>query len=143
MKILLKRIYLGEKYTIGHLSLNGEYFCDTIEDINRDLNKDGDLRDEGEGKVYAKTCIPFETYEVIVNKSPHFKRLLPRILNVEHFSGILIHNGTSEKSSAGCIILGENKTKGRVQNGTYYMNVLTYLILQDQKKGIKSYIEII
>ena len=32
MKLKLIRSYLGPKYTIGHLYINGTYFCDVIED---------------------------------------------------------------------------------------------------------------
>lgn len=48
MKLLLKRIFLGEDYTIGKLYINGVYFCDTLEDKNRDHNKDGILSGPGE-----------------------------------------------------------------------------------------------
>lgn len=143
MELKLNRIFFAKTYTIGKLFINGIYFCDTIEDKNRDLNKDGDLNDLNEGKVYSETCIPFGKYDVIVNHSPKFNRLLPRILNVNHFDGVLIHNGTSERSSAGCIIVGENKVKGGVVNSTYYMNKLTDLILAEQKKKIKTTIEIV
>ena len=46
--------------------------------------------------------------------SPKFKRVLPRLHNVPHFIGILIHSGTDENNSAGCIIVGMNKVKGKV-----------------------------
>lgn len=142
MELVLNRIAYRDTYTIGKLFINGVLFSDCIEDRNRDLNHDGDLNDDGEGKVYSETCIPFGKYEVIVNYSPKFKRFLPRLLNVPSFEGILIHNGTSEKSSAGCIIVGENKTVGKVTNSTYYMNKLTDLILAEQKKGLKTTIVI-
>lgn len=32
MKLELKRIAKKDRYTIGHLSIDGKYFCDTIED---------------------------------------------------------------------------------------------------------------
>jgi len=35
--IVLKRIYKGEDYTIGHIYIDGEYVCDTIEDTDRGL----------------------------------------------------------------------------------------------------------
>jgi hypothetical protein len=79
---------------------------------------------------------------VVVNHSPKFKRFLPRLLNVPHFEGILIHNGTSEKSSAGCIIVGENKIKGQVINSNFWMNKLTDYLLSEQKKGITIKIKI-
>jgi hypothetical protein len=46
MKIELKR-WCGPDYTIGKLSIDGVSFCDTLEDVNRDINKDGQF-DNGE-----------------------------------------------------------------------------------------------
>ena len=101
----LVRTQFKDTQTVGKLYLNGVYFCDTLEDKNRDLNKNG-IFDGSEKKVYAQTCIPFGQYKVIINQSSRFKRLMPRLLNVPHFDGILIHNGVTEKNSAGCILVG-------------------------------------
>ena len=101
----LVRTQFKNTQTVGKLYLNGVYFCDTLEDKNRDLNKNG-IFDGTEKKVYSETCIPFGQYKVIINQSPRFKRLMPRLLNVPHFDGILIHNGVTEKNSAGCILVG-------------------------------------
>ena len=88
-----------EERTLGKLYINNEFFCDTIEDKYRDLSK--------EKKVYGKTCIPFGTYKVIINMSPKYGRLMPRLLDVPHFEGILIHSGNTEQDSAGCVICGK------------------------------------
>jgi len=143
MELNLKRIAFRPTYTIGKLYIDGKFFCDTIEDVNRDLNKDGDLTDKGELKVYAETCIPFGTYKVIVNRSPKMKRDLPRLLNVPSFEGILIHRGSSEKSSAGCIIIGENKIVGKVINSVKYEDVLVAILkhAQNDKEEISIKIE--
>jgi len=143
MELKLNRIFFSPTYTIGKLFINGQYVCDTIEDVNRDLNKDGDLNDAGESKVMHKTCIPFGKYEVIVNISQRFKRYLPRLINVPHFDGILIHNGIDETSSSGCIIVGKNTEKGKVSKSREYMNLITDKLLTEQHKNIKSYIEIV
>lgn len=143
MKLQLKRIYFGDNYTIGKLLIDGVYFCDTIEDKNRDLNHDGDLKDPGEGKIYGKTCIPFGTFKVIVNISTRFKRYLPRLLDVPEFDGILIHNGIDETSSSGCIIVGKNTIKGKVTQSREYMNLLTDKLMVAQSKDDKITIEII
>lgn len=37
MDIEIKRIYKGAEYTIGRLSIDGKYFCDTLEDTVRAL----------------------------------------------------------------------------------------------------------
>lgn len=128
MKLLLKRIALRPTYTIGRLLIDGERFCDTLEDRVRDTNKDGDLLDEGEGKVYAQTAIPYGTYGITLNvQSPKYskrkqyefcKGYLPRLLDVPHFEGILIHIGNKPEDSAGCILVGENKVVGGLINST-------------------------
>ena len=123
-KLLLRRIAKKPTYTIGKLYVDGAYFCDTIEDRVRDLPR--------ESKVYGQTAIPAGTYKVIVNMSPKFKRLLPRLLNVPYFDGILIHRGNTEKDSAGCIIVGENKVVGKVINSTGYEQRLVELLKNEK-----------
>lgn len=142
MELKLNRIFLGKNYTIGKLYVNGVYLCDTLEDVNRDLNKDGDLDDRGESKIKHETCIPFGRYEITVNMSSRFNRLLPRLLNVPNFDGILIHNGVTKENTSGCILVGENKAIGKLLNSTHYMNKLTNILLDEQNKGLKSYIKI-
>lgn len=129
MELLLKRRYKGPTYTVGSLYLNGKYFCDTIEDKVRDLTK--------EPKVKHKTAIPAGTYKVIVNMSPKFKRELPRLLNVPHFEGILIHEGATAEHSSGCIIPGENKIKGKVINSAKYVKELIALLKKESSNSIK------
>lgn len=134
MKLLLKRIALRDTYTIGKLYVDNHYFCDTLEDKVRDLNKDGDLNDVGEGKVAGQTAIPYGTYKVTMDvQSPKFsqrasyawcKGYLPRLLNVPHFDGIMIHSGNDATHTAGCILVGENRVKGQVHNS---MNTLKRL----------------
>jgi hypothetical protein len=137
MKITIKTIYKGENYIISNMYLNGVFFTNTIEDKIRDLNNDGDLNDPGEEKVYGKTAIPKGIYTLILNYSPKFKRILPRILNVPHFDGILIHNGVDENSSAGCLILGDNKIKGQVTNSKKRLEeFITKLLDSGDKKHV-------
>ncbi len=134
MKLELKRIALKPNYTIGKLFINGTYYCDTIEDKVIDLNKNGKF-DDGLTKVMHQTAIPYGTFKVVVNHSPKFNRELPRLLDVPYFEGILIHNGSDQNSSSGCIIVGENKIVGKVTNSTFYMNNLTARIKDAQNKG--------
>lgn len=142
MNILLKRRYLDSQYTIGSLFINGEYLCDTIEDVVRDLNRDGDLEDQDEDKVYGETAIPYGTYQVVLTMSPKFKRVLPLLLDVKHFTGIRIHRGNTAKDSHGCILPGENKVKGKVINSTKYELELVRLMKIATKVGHEIKIDI-
>lgn len=142
MKLLLKRIALRETYTIGKLYVDNHLFCDTCEDRVRDI--------EREGKVYGKTAIPYGTYKVTLKvQSPKYsqrasydwcKGYLPRLLNVPHFDGILIHAGNTAEDSAGCILVGENKVVGKVINSMATLKRL-YGILKEAGDDITLTIE--
>lgn len=114
MELKVIRRYKGENYTIGSLYIDGKYFCDTLEDPVRDLKVDGT------GKEPGKTAIPAGTYSVALGYSPKFRRELPRLQDVPFFSGILIHRGNDAEDTSGCILVGENKVKGKVINSTKY-----------------------
>lgn len=134
MLLELNRIAKKPLYTIGRLFVDGKYFCDTLEDWCRDLDK--------EEKVMHETAIPAGTYEVIVNVSAKFKRKLPLLLDVPHFTGIRIHRGNTDKDTSGCILVGENKQPGRVINSTGYELRLTEIIERAMLSGEKITIEI-
>ena len=125
MKIELIRTYTCPTYTIGHLYVDGECVCDTIEDTDRGLRQDMSLAEIRKIKVYRQTAIPTGTYRLAMDiQSPKFSKIqyykdycngfMPRILNVPGYDGILIHRGSSANSSAGCIIVGYNTIKGCV-----------------------------
>ena|SRR3990167_2270494 len=101
-----KRDHFTTISTIGSLFIDGEFFCYGLEDVDRDLNKDGDIDDVGETKVFGETAIPSGVYTVILSMSKRFKRLLPEILNVKGFSGVRIHSGNNASHSHGCILVG-------------------------------------
>lgn len=135
MKLKVERKFLKPEYTIGRLEVDGKYFCDTLEDRVRDLSR--------EKKIPGETAIPAGIYDVVVNISPRFKRKLPRLLNVPGFEGILIHRGNTPEDTAGCILVGENKAKGRVINSTPYELRLTEMIERAQSAGESITIEIV
>lgn len=137
----LKRIALRQEYTIGKLYIDNKYFCDTLEDTVRDLNKNGKF-DNGEVKIKGKTAIPYGTYEVTWAYSSRFKRYTPRLLNVDSFEGILIHSGNTAKDTEGCILVGQNKQVGKVLNSRNTVAKL-YPIIRDACKKGKVYITIV
>lgn len=114
MEIVIKRLYKKETYTIGKMYIDGEYFCDTLEDKDRGLKDSDPLADIKMKKVYGETAIPTGMYAVQVTYSPKFKKDLPLILNVKGFDGIRIHNGSFSNDSLGCVLVGKNKIKGGI-----------------------------
>ena len=152
MELTINRIAPRETYTLGKLYVDGKYFCDTVEDKVRDLNKDGDLLDVGECKIASKTAIPYGRYEITMKvKSPKFSQraaynwcggYLPRLLNVKHFDGILIHAGNSADDSAGCIIVGKNKVVGRVVESMDTLKKLYDVLITASNRGEKIWISI-
>lgn len=142
MKLTLKRIALRPTYTIGKLYIDDVYFCDTIEDTVRDLNKNGKF-DNGEKKVYSKTAIPYGTYEITTSVvSPRFKDRvwakpyggkIPRLINVPSFDGVLIHPGSSADDTSGCLLVGKNTIVGRLTDSQK-----TFHALMQKIKGQKN-----
>lgn len=140
MELLLKRIYSGSSYTIGHLYINGEYFSDTLEDTDRGLSSDMSEEQIKKIKIYGKTAIPTGRYKVEVTYSPKFKRYLPILLNVKGFSGIRVHSGNTHEDTLGCLLVGFNKEKGKVLNSRVTSDKLTAL-LRNTKEEIHITIE--
>lgn len=140
MKLTLKRIALRPTYTIGKLYIDDVYFCDTIEDTVRDLNKNGKF-DNGEKKVHSKTAIPYGTYEIKWTYSPRFKKYTPQLMNVPSFEGIRIHAGNTSTDTEGCLILGKNKQVGKVLNSRATINKF-YPIIKNACSNGKVTIEI-
>lgn len=148
MELTLKRKYLKDAYTIGHLYIDGEYFSDTLEDKVRDLTK--------EQKVQGKTAIPYGRYEVTLDvTSPKFSKYefyretcggkLPRLLNVPHFEGILIHVADGYKGAdllSGCIGVGHNLIKGGLLNGKQVFCDLYRELIDARLDGEKIWITI-
>ena len=142
MNLTLKRLNLTPNYTEGELYVNNVYFCKTLEDTNRDLNKNGQF-DNNEKKVYGETCIPYGKYKVILSYSPKFKRELPEILEVPDFQGIRIHRGNKISDTLGCVLCGEKVKNGYLSNSTPYEIKLVELLKQAKLRNEESFIEII
>lgn len=144
MKLTLKRIALKPTYTIGKLYIDDKYFCDTLEDTVRDLNKDGKF-DNGEKKIKGETAIPYGTYEITTNVvSQRFKNRvwakpyggkIPRLINVPSFDGVLLHPGSSSADTSGCLLVGKNTIVGRLTDSQKTFHMLMQKI-KDQKNLI-------
>ena len=124
MKLKLVRIVTWSNYTEGKLYIDGAYLCDTLEDTDRGLEQNMSEFEINRRKVYGQTCIPSGEYKVILNMSPRFKKILPRILDVKGFEGILIHAGNTVQDSSGCILLGTKSADGVLINSRKAVDAL-------------------
>ena len=142
MKLTLKRIARKEGYTIGRLYIDDAYFCDTLEDKDRGLEQAMPLDMIKRIKVKGETAIPTGTYELSMRHiSPKYSRkkafaftggVMPRLLNVPGYEGVLIHSGNTAADSEGCILVGENKAVGKVLNSMATFKAL-WAVLNQRK----------
>ncbi len=97
MELLIRRTDYSEESTIGELSVDSQFECYTLEDKVRPV------------KIAGKTAIPAGRYEIVINQSQRFGRLLPLFLNVPNFEGVRIHPGNTAADTEGCILVGRTK----------------------------------
>lgn len=118
MKLKVVREFKNDVCTIGSLFINDVFFCYTLEDKDRGLKQNDSLLFIQTKKIFGLTAIPSGFYKLTVNQSPKFKRMLPRILDIKGFSGVLLHRGNSANDSLGCILLGYKKGENSIFEST-------------------------
>ncbi|MEW5799966.1 MAG: DUF5675 family protein [Bacteroidota bacterium] len=98
MRLTLNRFISSANDTLGMLCINGKFAAFMIED---------EYRAE---KVKGETRIPAGTYRLTLVESPKFtpiyKHKMIMLQDVPGFSGVLIHPGTTEKDTEGCLLPG-------------------------------------
>ena len=152
MELELRRIARRDTYTIGRLSIDGKYFCDTCEDKDRGLRQDLPVSVNQARKVRGQTAIPTGRYRVTLGvKSPKYSKkkqyaacngYVPRLINVPAFDGILIHIGNTAADSEGCILVGRNKKVGMVLESTNTFWQLYDRLQQADGRGEQIYITV-
>ena len=105
MLITVKRIIMNNTCSIGELSIDDKFICYTLEDVVRE--EDGVSVDHW--KVQNETAIPRGTYNVSMNFSNHFQKIMPLIENVLGFAGVRIHSGNAATDTEGCLLCGLDK----------------------------------
>jgi len=168
-ELTLIRTFRGADYTIGHIYMPDEmekqeserrYYCDTIEDIDRGLNDQMTEAEIARIKVKHETAIPVGRYRVLMDTiSPAYAKkanwvqfngaCMPRLrqaedptLEVPGFSGVLIHTGNTALDSSGCLLVGQNKLRGKLINSTATFKDLYAILLRHHKAGEEIYITV-
>lgn len=147
--------YKTTMYCISKLKINGEYFCDVLEDTDRGLKQTDPLELIKKLKINGATAIPIGRYKIAMDtvspKYSDFTRYpwakayggkMPRLLNVPGFEGILVHIGNYPKDTSGCLLVGTNSIKGAVTQSTMYFNKLMAILLDAHRKGQEIWITI-
>lgn len=114
MKLELVRIANRPTYCIGKLYIDGEYFCDVIEDTDRGLNDSMSVEEILNKKIKGETAIPTGVYKIEITYSPKYKRMMPLLIGVKGYSGVRIHSGNTSKDTEGCLLVGRNTVVGMV-----------------------------
>lgn len=153
MEITVDRKWKKAGYTIGRVFIDGEFFCNSCEDVDRELAQTMDPVIIRNKKIPNQTAIPTGKYKITLDVvSPKYSKYeyymnvcqgkLPRLLDVPGFDGILIHVGTNANHSSGCILVGYNKIKGGLTDGKEVFKELYDRMLAAKIKGEEITIEI-
>ena len=154
MELVVDRKWKKQSYTISNLTIDGKWFCNVLEDKDRNLDSSMSIAKIRELKRPSITAIPRGTYEITLDvisskysTNSFYKQVcngkVPRLLNVKGFEGILIHAGNTDKDSEGCLLVGVNKVKGQVINSRETFKELYKLLKDKHDKGEKITIKIL
>lgn len=157
MEITLNRKFKKENYTIGTITIDDEFICNSLEDKDYGFTKT-----TPESKIFEtkkkhpkQVAIPSGRYEVSVEYYRGFatthpwynktscKGHIPCLVGVPGFSGILIHCGSNATHSAGCILVGYNTIKGGLTGTKDAFVKLCDRIMEANKNNEKIFINII
>ena len=119
INLLIIRDTFTENSTIGELFINGERFCDTLE--NPWLDNQRNI-----------SCIPEGEYPVRLRyprESPTREYLHLLIQDVPNRDYILFHRGNFPKDTRGCILVGQGTQQDVVNNSTLAMDLVMKEIL--------------
>jgi hypothetical protein len=124
MIIEIKRFYSKEDCTLGALLIDGEFFCNTLE--NPWLDNKANI-----------SCIPFGRYIVKRVNSPKYGDTF-EVKEVYERTYILFHAGNTSKDTKGCILLGNQIGKLGSETAVY-SSKNTVRSFMKKLKGIESF----
>jgi hypothetical protein len=119
INLLIIRDTFSDKSTIGELFINGERFCDTLENPWLDNQRNISCIPEGEYPVRLRLARESATREYL--------HLL--VQDVPNRDYILFHRGNFPKDTSGCILVGQGSQQDVVNNSTLAMDLVMKEIL--------------
>jgi hypothetical protein len=107
----------ADTYRAGKLSINGKFFCYTLEDKDRGLLQSMSIEEIAKIKVPKQTGIPLGKYEVTITISNRFKKPMIQLMNVKGYEGVRIHAGNTSADVEGCLAVAyEDSSDGFASN---------------------------
>jgi len=119
VNLLIIRDTFTEKSTIGRLFINGESFCDTLENPWIDNQR-------------SISCIPKGNYKVrlrLARESATRDYLHLLVRDVPNRDYILFHRGNTAKDTSGCILVGNGREQDIVENSRLAMDLVMQEII--------------
>jgi len=119
VNLLIIRDTFTEKSTIGRLFINGESFCDTLENPWIDNQR-------------SISCIPKGRYKVrlrLARESATRDYLHLLVQDVPNRDWILFHKGNTAKDTSGCILVGNGRQQDVVENSSLAMDLVIQEII--------------
>jgi len=119
INLLIIRDTFTDKSTIGTLYINGEKFCDTLENPWLDNKRNISCIPEGQYKVRLRLARESATRDYL--------HLL--VQDVPNRDWILFHRGNTAKDTSGCILVGNGRKQDIVENSRLAMDLVIKEIL--------------
>ena len=119
VNLLIIRDTFTEKSTIGKLFINGESFCDTLE--NPYINNERNISCIPEGRYKVRLRLPRES------ATRDYLHLL--VQDVPNRDWILVHIGNYPSQTQGCILVGNGREHNAVNNSRLAMDLVIKEIL--------------
>jgi len=148
MEILVQRKHDNHDSTVGHVYMDGELFCVSIEDTFR------------HNKIKGVTRIPAGRYKVELRKEggmygryldKHGTDGMLHLQNVPGFTFIYLHIGNTDEDSHGCILVAQEIRQGvtrgqleqRIVSSTNTYKKLHALVSIELAKGREVWVTVL
>lgn len=102
LNLTLQRLPSNAVCTLG--TIIGGYSCRTLEPVVREVK--GPPVEQW--KIWGKTAIPEGRYQILMQFSPKFGKLMPHLQAVPGFQDIMIHPLNFPNETEGCIGVGQS-----------------------------------